>query len=108
LRAAEPVIGNDDQNTLAEVEREMSTTLAEFARCVDSAFPGEVSGGPATFHVDTRAAAMTIALTPGRPRQLGAIELPTLSVRIRFTRGRAEDQAAMLAHMDRMMHRGGG
>jgi hypothetical protein len=102
------VSGNDDRHTLAEVEREMSATLAEFARGVDCAFPGEVSGGPATFHVDTRAAAMTIALTPGRPRQLGAIALPTLGVRIRFTRGSAGDQAAMLAHMDRAMHRGGG
>jgi hypothetical protein len=93
---------------MAEVEREMCASVDEFKRGLENAFPRNLSGGPAAYVVDESDAAMVIEVTRRPPRRIGAIELPAMTVRIRFTRGSAEAQAALLAHMDRAMHRGGG
>jgi hypothetical protein len=92
----------------AVLEREVSASVAEYARGLENAFPGSLSGGPLTFTGRAKGAAVEVELTPQAPRIIGGLALPTLIVRIRFTQGDADAQSALLAHMDRAMQRGGG
>ena len=93
---------------MAPVEREVTASAAEFVRGLESAFPGALTGGPLGFRAAGKGAAMEIELTRGADRRVGGLALPTLVVRIRFSGGDGEAQAALLAHMDRAMQRGGG
>lgn len=90
------------------IEREIAASPAEFTREFLCAFPEATQAGPGRLRVDQPAAAhLEIELQPGQPRRLGALTLPTLHVRIRLY-GSAAARAALLAHMDRAMQRGGG
>lgn len=90
------------------LEREVSATPAEFLRGLRDAFPGSLSGGPHVWTARHGQALMEITLRPGPERRIAALVLPTLHVGIRFPMGTPAEGEAMLAHMDRMMHRGGG
>jgi hypothetical protein len=90
------------------LEREISTSAAEFRRGLDLAFPGHVVAGADALCVDDGLAAMEIELVPGVPRTIAALRLPTLHVTIRYTRGTPAQRQAMLARMDLAMQRGGG
>lgn len=92
----------------AALEREVGASVAEYVRGLENAFPDGLSGGPLRFRARGVGAAVEITLTPLAPRLIGGLTLPTLAVRIRFTEGDADAQAALLAHMDRAMQRGGG
>jgi hypothetical protein len=88
--------------------REVSASPEEFLRGVHAAFPGQVNETADRVRVDDGSTAMEITLVPGPPRIFGSLNLPTLRVTIRFLAGTPAQQASMLAHMDRAMHRGGG
>ncbi len=90
------------------LEREVYASREEFVRGLRSAFPDELSGGPSVFEVQSRDAAMRVTLHATAPRRLGSMEVPRLLVRIEFTAGTPAARSALLAHMDRAMHRGGG
>ena len=90
------------------LKREVTASLAEFAHGLRNAFPTALSGGPRHFQVRADAVTMIIDLTPGEARRIGGLTLPTLTVEIRFLAGDRRAQAALLAHMDRAMQRGGG
>lgn len=86
----------------------MSASPAEFRHGLDLAFADRVTGGPEHFAIAADGAAMEIEVEVGPPRIIALLRLPTLRVRIRFTAGTPAQQAALLAHMDRAMQRGGG
>jgi hypothetical protein len=91
-----------------EVQREVSASLEEFLRGVRAAFPGQVNELADRIRVGDGGTIMEITLVPGSPRVFASLSLPTLRVTIRFLAGTPAQQASMLAHMDRAMHRGGG
>ncbi|MHB1360737.1 MAG: hypothetical protein ACYCWC_14270 [Rhodocyclaceae bacterium] len=86
----------------------MSALPGEFRHGLLLAFPDCVSEDDGMLRVVAGPAAMEISLTPLAPRVIAALRLPNLRVSIRFTAGTAAEQQAMLARMDRAMHRGGG
>jgi hypothetical protein len=92
----------------APLERDVSASVGEFVHGLKNAFPGALTGGPLLFHASRNGAAMEIELTPRADRVIGGLALPSLTVCIRFIDGNTQAQAALLAHMDRAMQRGGG
>lgn len=90
------------------IEREVSATLDEFRHGLRLAFPGGVSEQKDVIRVRHGLAAMEIVLETLPPRIIALLTLPRLKVTLRGTAGSATEQAAMLAHMDRAMQRGGG
>ncbi|MDP3033434.1 MAG: hypothetical protein Q8N33_15285 [Rhodocyclaceae bacterium] len=92
----------------ASLEREVSAHPGEFLHGLQLAFPDCVIEDDGILRVNPGPAAMEIILTPLAPRVIAALRLPKLQVNIRFTAGTAAEQQAMLARMDRAMHRGGG
>jgi hypothetical protein len=90
------------------IEREVWTTPDEFRRGLDLAFPGRVTERNGILRVDDGRATMEIALEMMTPRVIALLNMPRMKVSLRMTAGSAEQRAAMLAHMDMAMHRGGG
>lgn len=86
----------------------MSSSIGEFAAGLRAACPGEVSGGPQEFRVASRNAVLEIRIEPTAPRHIASLVLPRLHASYRFTAGAPVAQAALLAHLDRAMQRGGG
>ena len=97
-------------------ERDVSSSLDEFAAGLEKACPGKVSRLPgempasteARFLVDSPAACVEITVRPGPPRIIASLALPTLQVRIDARRGVPEAVEGLIGHLDRSMHRGGG
>lgn len=90
------------------IEREVWATRAEFRHGLALAFPGGVTERDGRYLVADRRAAMEIVLTELAPQAIALLKLPRMQVSIRMTAGTAEEKQAMLARMDRAMHRGGG
>jgi hypothetical protein len=90
------------------VEREIWTTPEEFRHGLDLAFPGRVTERSGILRVDDGQAAMEVALEILSPRVIALLNLPRMKVSLRMTAGSVEQRAALLAHMDLAMHRGGG
>ena len=88
--------------------RDMSASVAEFTAGLLAACPGAVTGGPRDFEVASRGAVLRIRIEPTTPRRIASLELPRLQACFQFTAGTPEAQAALLAHLDRAMQRGGG
>lgn len=86
----------------------MSASPAEFARSLHTAFGADVQGGPSSFRVSGKGAAMEIDLTPGPDRVIALLRLPTIQVRLRFTAGDAQARSRLLTYLDLATHRGGG
>lgn len=103
---SEPAAFSPD--TAARLEREVSAQPREFRHGLLLAFPGGVTEVDGILRVTAGPAAMDICLTPLAPRVIAALRLPNLRVSIRFTVGTPPEQQALLARMDRAMHRGGG
>jgi len=93
---------------LDELEREASSSFAEYAHGLRLAFPEGVSGGPSDFSVTDGRASLQIRLTPGPDRVIALLRLPTLKARLRFTGGSQSERREMLRRMDLAMRRGGG
>lgn len=91
-----------------ELVREVSATPAEYAHALRGAFPRGLSGGPLAFRIAVDDVSLAVDLTPGPPRRIALLSLPTLVVRIRFLSGEASARATTLRHMDLAMQRGGG
>lgn len=89
--------------------REVGATLAEFERGLRLAVPDGVSApSPGCLRVASGGVTLDIDLTELPERRLGQFRLPVLAARYRFVAGDAPDRAALLAHLDRAMQRGGG
>ncbi|SDJ65768.1 hypothetical protein [Aliiruegeria lutimaris] len=95
-------------DALSFLEREVSSTLAEYAHGLRLSFPEGVSGGPTDFVVTDDRARLEIQLEPGPDRVIALMRLPTLTARLRFTGGTQEERKALLKRMDLAMRRGGG
>ena len=97
-------------------ERDVTSSLDEFAAGLEKACPGKVTRlaqhSPASievhFLIDTPAACIEIATRKGPPRVIASLALPTLQVRFAPRRGAPEAIEALIRHLDRSMHRGGG
>lgn len=94
--------------TLQEIVREASSSLAEYRHGLLLAYPDGVTGGPKDFVVTDGETRLEISLEPGPDRVIALLRLPTLTAHLRFTHGSAEDRAKMLHRMDLAMRRGGG
>lgn len=93
---------------MEDLEREISSSVEEFRRGLEQAFPATLRGGPLRYAAAMDDATMEIELTPGPDRAIALLRLPTLRARIRFTAGSAAACRRMLEHLDRVTHRGGG
>ena len=94
-------------------ERDVSSSLAEFAAGLEKACPGAVTrdasdDGTTVFTIETDDASLAISAQPSAPRTIASLSLPTLQVRISHLRGTPTAIAALIARIDRSMHRGGG
>jgi hypothetical protein len=90
------------------LEREMSASRKEFLHGLKLAFPHGVEEAGALLKVGDGETAMEIELAALPDLAIALLRLPRIRVSIRFTAGSREQQAAMLARMDRAMQRGGG
>jgi hypothetical protein len=90
------------------LEREVGATPEEYLRGLRSAFPAGEQTGPLEFAAVEHGTTLRISITPQPPRRIGGFDFPRLAVRLAFEGGDAAAQRAVLAHMDRMMLRGGG
>lgn len=91
-----------------ELHRDVTGTLDDFVRSLRAAFPDSLEERGNCYRVRDASAAMEIHLSPGPDRVIASLSLPTLVVVIRFIAGEGEACAALLAHLDRYLHRGGG
>lgn len=101
--------------TFSTRERDVSSSLAEFAAGLEKAYPGRVTrcddgdASPACrFVIDTPTATLEIHTRPGNPRVIASLSLPTLQVSFHPRRGTPEEVDDLIRHLDRSMHRGGG
>ncbi len=95
------------------LQRDMSATMAEFARGLGMAFPAagipdHVDEAGRVFSVPMSGGHCEIAAEPGPLRKIALLQLPTLRVRIAFIGGNQAQRRAFLTHMDLVMRRGGG
>lgn len=92
-----------------EVVREVTASVAEFARCLEVAAPGWVTRlAEGHYRVEHAAAGLEIRLQPTGRRRIGLFDLPVLEARYRFIAGGPEARQRLLEHLDRGMQRGGG
>lgn len=90
-------------------EREVTASLAEFARDLHKASSVEVETvAPGHFRLCGRATRLDIHVVARGTRRIGLLELPTLAVRYEFSGGSEGDRRALLVPLDRAMQRGGG
>ena len=87
--------------------RDVTSTLKEFdaslrlaADCVEGRAP--------TYLIRDGEVRLQIDVVPGAERRIALVRLPTLIVTYRFTAGSRSAREALLARLDRAMHRGGG
>lgn len=102
----------DDQGMITEnireLHRDVTGTLDDFVRALRAAFPDSLEESGNRYHARRASAAIEVQLSPGPDRIIASLSLPTLAVVIRFTAGETEACSALLAHLDRYLHRGGG
>ena len=99
----------EDVSTPEGFVREIGATTAEFERGLRLAVPAGVSVcPPASLRVVRYGVVLEIELTAQPERRLGLFCLPVLQARYRFVAGDVPARAALLAHIDRAMQRGGG
>ena len=94
--------------TAARFERDISATLAELHNWILAAYPQARVSGAGRYLIETAAATLELAATPGPERRIALLRLPTLRLDYRFTRGDTGEHAALLKRLDLFMHRGGG
>ena len=88
--------------------RDVTSTLAEFDASLRQAAGGRVEGAAPTYRVADGDVCLDIDVEPGPERRIALIRLQTLRVTFRFNGGTRAEQDALLASLDRAMHRGGG
>ena len=90
------------------VVRDVSSTSAEFDASLRQAGAERIDGASPLYRIADGDVRLEIEIAVGPERRIGLIRLPTLIVTYRFTAGRPASQQALLARLDRAMHRGGG
>lgn len=104
--AADPGSDGAEEEIL---QRCVSSTALAFERELRLAWP-QVQGSAAagSFRLADAEVRLCIDLMQMPPRRLGRLEFPQLDVRYRFRGGSAGARRALLARLDRAMHKGGG
>ena len=89
-------------------ERLLSSSVDEFERGVRAAFPdaAQIDGTRCTIAVPPVTLTITLTILP--PRRIALLSLPQLNAAFAFGGGSDAEQARVLEHLDRSMHRGGG
>lgn len=90
------------------LHREMSARPDEFLRELRLAFPSGIAVEGDVARVTSGDVSLRAEWRVGPPRQIANLRLPTLHVSLHFAGGTADARDALLARMDRAMHRGGG
>ena len=90
------------------IERDITSTVAEFDAALRAAAAGHIEGNAPRYRVDLDDVSLEIEVVPGPERRIALLRLPTLRLTYRFIRGSETAQRALLARLDRAMHRGGG
>jgi len=90
------------------IARDVTSTIAEFDAALRGAAAGCIDGGAPHYRIDAGAVRVEIDVVVGPERRIALLRLPTLLVTFRFLSGSSEAQQALLARLDRAMHRGGG
>lgn len=88
--------------------RDVSSTLAEFDASLRNAAAGRIEGAAPAYRIADGEVRLDVDVEPGPERRIALIRLPTLRVTFRFDGGTRAAQEALLARLDRSMHRGGG
>lgn len=91
-----------------ELQRDISSTVEEFVRALRRAFPDLHEKHPGAYLARLGEVTLAIDFTVGPIRRIALLALPTLLVSLRFAGGDRALQTAMLEHLDRYLHRGGG
>ena len=91
-----------------QVEREAGASREEYLRQLRLVFPDCAVAADGAMVVTAGATRLEIVLTPLPPRAIALLSLPRLKVSLRGTAASAAAWAALLAHMDLAMRRGGG
>lgn len=88
--------------------REVTSTLTEFDASLRQAAAGRIEYSAPAYRIAEGEVELEVDVQPGPERRIALIRLPTLRVTYRFVRGSRAAQDALLARLDRAMHRGGG
>ena len=88
--------------------RDVTSTPAEFDASLRQAGAERVDGAFPLYRIADGDVRLDIGIAVGPERRIGLIRLPTLLVTYRFLAGSPASQQALLARLDRAMHRGGG
>lgn len=92
----------------SELRRDITSTVEEFVRGLRAAFPDVHEEHGTLFRASDGQVTMEIEFSVGPIRRIALLALPTLSVILRFAGGDDAARSAMLGHLDRYLHRGGG
>ena len=90
------------------VVRDVSATPKEFDASLRQAGAERIDGASPLYRIADGDVRLEIEIAIGPGRRIGLIRLPTLIVTYRFIAGSPASQKALLARLDRAMHRGGG
>jgi hypothetical protein len=90
------------------MRREVGASLDEYLRGLRDAFPAGEQTGPFEFTARADQTLLRVTMTPLPARRLGDLVMPRLTVNLELQGGSAQQQRALIEHMDRMMLRGGG
>jgi hypothetical protein len=89
-------------------ERVISSSVAEFVRGLELAFPGGVTRQEHTLRIDAFDAALEIEIEVLEPVAIALLRLPRLRARFGFIAGRPDACDRLFVHLDRATQRGGG
>ena len=90
--------------------RDMSCTLSEWQRLLPQALAGYgwAAQGDGQVRITLPGGTLTLHWTPGRPRQIALLRLPTLHLHFAFDGVSPTARQAFMRHFDLHTHRGGG
>lgn len=88
--------------------RDVTATPAEFDASLRQAGAERVDGALPLYRIADGDVRLEVEFAAGPERRIGLVRLATLIVTYRFTAGSPASQRALLARLDRAMHRGGG
>ncbi len=91
-----------------ELVRDVTGTLEEFDASLRQAAVGRLEGEAPSYTIADGDVRLQIDVVRGPERRIALLRLPTLRVTFRFGAGSAAAREALLARLDRAMHRGGG
>lgn len=90
------------------LRREAGASVDEYLRGLREAFPAGERTGELEFTARRDPVELRVTMTVLTPRRFAGLALPRLAVNLELKGGDAQQQRALLAHMDRVMLRGGG